>query len=221
MGGVSPFQGVVFDADGVLFDTERLHRNAWVVIGEQMGCPDIVDHYLDCIGKTSADIRVLIRDAISPQFPWDEFSRRVTALCLDQLRREVPMKPGVREILSFLKERNIPVGLATSTYRERAMMRLDPTGLTPYFSVILTGDDVSHGKPDPEIYRTACQKLSIDPARSIAIEDSRNGILSAHGAGMQVIMVPDLIPPSPDLDELLFKRFESLMEVRAYLEHIF
>lgn len=215
------FQGVVFDADGVLFDTEQLHRSAWVVIGKEMGCPQVVDHYLDCIGKTRADIRVLMRDATGPDFPMEEFFSRVSELCLGWLRQDVPMKPGVRELLDFLKEHNIPVGMATSTYRDRTMLRLEKTGLTPYFHSITTGDEVHQGKPNPEIYLTACRKLGIDPSHTIAIEDSRNGILSAHGAGMQVIMVPDLIPPSPDLDALLFKRFDSLMDVRAYLDTLF
>ncbi|MCF2596863.1 HAD-IA family hydrolase, partial [Pseudoflavonifractor phocaeensis] len=69
----------------------------------------------------------------------------------------------------------------------------------------------------PEIYTLACRSLGTDPARTIAIEDSRNGILSAHGAGMRVIMVPDLIPPTPELEALLFQKFDSLLTLRDYL----
>ena len=127
------------------------------------------------------------------------------------------MKPGVREILDFLKARNIPIALATSTGRERTLRRMELTGLGSYFSAIITGDQVVHSKPDPEIYQLACRALGTDPAQTIAVEDSRNGILSASQAGMKVIMVPDMIPPTPELDALLFRRCASLLEVRNFL----
>lgn len=127
------------------------------------------------------------------------------------------MKPGVVELLDFLKDQKIPMALATSTGRERTLRRMEMTGLGPYFSAIITGDQVVHSKPDPEIYQLACRALGTDPAHTIAIEDSRNGILSAHAAGMKVIMVPDMIPPTPELDALLFQRCASLLEVRDFL----
>ena len=132
----------------------------------------------------------------------------------------VPMKPGVREILTFLKERGIPTALATSTGRPRTKRRMEMTGLGPYFSAIITGDQVVHSKPDPEIYLLACQALGTDPEHTIAVEDSRNGILSAARAGMQVIMVPDMIPPTPELEALLFRRCSSLMDVQALLAQL-
>ena len=91
---------------------------------------------------------------------------------------------------------------------------MEMTGLGPYFSAIITGDQVEHSKPDPEIYLLACQALGTDPEHTIAVEDSRNGILSAHSAGMPVIMVPDMIPPTPELEALLFRRCAHLGEVQ-------
>ena len=97
------------------------------------------------------------------------------------------------------------------------MRRIELTGLGSYCSAIITGDQVVHSKPDPEIYQLACRALGTDPAQTIAVEDSRNGILSASQAGMKVIMVPDMIPPTPELDALLFRRCASLLEVRDFL----
>ena len=121
----------------------------------------------------------------------------------------------------LMKERGIPTALATSTGRPRTQRRLEMTGLAPYFSAAITGDQVVHSKPDPEIYLLACEALHTDPAHTLAIEDSRNGILSASRAGMPVIMVPDMIPPTPDLEALLLRRCSSLLEVRDLLPQFF
>ena len=211
-------QGVVFDVDGVLFDTERLTHQTWLTVSKELGWPQVGKHYLEFVGQNRTDIHQKMLDLFGPEFPKEEFMKTCSAHSQARMEREgVPMKPGVVELLDFLKARNIPMALATSTGRERTLRRMELTGLGPYFSAIITGDQVVHSKPDPEIYQLACQALSTDPACTVAVEDSRNGILSASRAGMQVIMVPDLIPPTPELDALLFRRCASLLEVRDFL----
>lgn len=211
-------QGVVFDVDGVLFDTERLTQQTWLTVGNQMGWPQVGEHYLEFVGQNRNDIHQKMLKFFGPEFPKEEFMKTCSAYSQARMEREgVPMKPGVRDILDFLKARNIPIALATSTGRERTLRRMEMTGLAPYFSAMITGDQVVHSKPDPEIYQIACRALGTDPAQTAAVEDSRNGILSASRAGMKVIMVPDMIPPTPELDALLFRRCTSLMEVRDFL----
>lgn len=211
-------QGVVFDVDGVLFDTERLTNQTWLTVGQEMGWPQIGDHYLEFVGQNRTDIYQKMTDLFGPEFPREKFMRTCSAYNQARIEREgVPMKPGVVELLDFLKSHNIPTALATSTGRERTLRRMEMTGLGPYFSAIITGDQVLHSKPDPEIYQIACRALGTDPAQTVAVEDSRNGIFSASGAGMKVIMVPDMIPPTPELDALLFRRCTSLLEVRDFL----
>ncbi|MCI8869991.1 MAG: HAD-IA family hydrolase [Lawsonibacter sp.] len=129
----------------------------------------------------------------------------------------MPLKPGVREILDFLRLQGIPAALATSTGRVRTLRRLELTGLGEYFQTVVTGDQVEHSKPDPEIYLLACRALDTPPGQTLAVEDSRNGILSAHAAGMPVVMVPDMIPPAPELEALLWRRCASLSELRDVL----
>lgn len=212
-------QGVVFDVDGVLFDTERLTHQTWLTVGNEMGWPQIGEHYLEFVGQNRTDIHQKMRDLFGPEFPKEEFMKACSAYSQARMEREgVPMKPGVVELLDALKSRNIPMALATSTGRERTLRRMELTGLGSYFSAIITGDQVVHSKPHPEIYQLACRALGTDPAGTVAVEDSRNGILSASQAGMKVIMVPDLIPPTPELDALLFRRCASLLEVRDFLE---
>lgn len=211
-------QGVVFDVDGVLFDTERLTQQTWLTVGNQMGWPQVGEHYLEFVGQNRNDIHQKMLKLFGPEFPKEEFMKTCSSYSQARMEREgVPMKPGVRDILDFLKARNVPIALATSTGRERTLRRMEMTGLAPYFSAMITGDQVLHSKPDPEIYQIACRALGTDPAQTAAVEDSRNGILSASRAGMKVIMVPDMIPPTPELDALLFRRCTSLMEVRDFL----
>lgn len=211
-------QGIVFDVDGVLFDTERLSSQTWLAVGKEMGWPQVGEHYLAFVGQNRTDTFQRMTDLFGPDFPREEFIRTCSSRNQARMEREgVPMKPGVVELLDFLKVRNIPLALATSTNRERTLRRMEMTGLGSYFSVITTGDQVVHSKPDPEIYQIACRALGTDPAQTLAIEDSRNGILSASRAGMKVIMVPDMIPPTPELDALLIHRCSSLLEVRDFL----
>ena len=211
--------GVVFDADGVLFDTENLGHRVWTEIGAEMGFPGPAEHYLHFVGRSRADILAEMARMFGPDFPGESFMANCSRRAMEHMEDEgIPLKPGVHEVLSLLRERNVPVALATSTYRDRTDYRMGRTGLGQYFRTMTTGDQVVHSKPDPEIYTLACRSLGVEPTRTIAVEDSRNGILSAHGAGMRVIMVPDLIPPTPDLETLLFQKFSSLLELRDYFE---
>ena len=218
MGGLS-FDGVVFDADGTLFDTENLMYEVWVEVGEEMNFPYPGREYLDYVGLNRAAVLSLMRERYGEGFDGAEFMVRCVARLSQRIEVEgVPLKPGVREILTFLKERNIPIGLATSTHRVRTQRRLELCGLTDYFQAVTTGDEVAKGKPDPEIYLTTCEKLGLDPTRALAVEDSRNGILSARAAGMSVAMIPDMIPPSEELLAQVWNRFDSLTDLQNCLK---
>ena len=214
-------QGVVFDVDGVLFDTERLTQQTWRTISTQMGWPQVGEAYLEFVGQTRTDIFRKMSAMFGEEFPKETFMKLCSACSQARMEHEgVPMKPGVREILSFLQRRGIPTALATSTGRERTERRMEMTGLAPYFSARITGDQVVHGKPDPEIYLRACDALGTAPEHTIAVEDSRNGILSASRAGLSVIMVPDMISPTPELTAMLFQLCSSLSEAQTVLEQL-
>ena len=218
MGGLS-FDGVVFDADGTLFDTENLMYGVWVEVGEEMNFPYPGREYLAYVGLNRAAVLSLMRERYGDGFDGADFMVRCVARLSERIEREgVPLKPGVREILSFLREENIPVGLATSTHRVRTQRRLELCGLTDYFQAVTTGDEVTKGKPDPEIYLTTCEKLGLSPENCLAVEDSKNGILSARAAGMSVAMIPDMIPPSEELLAQVWRRFDSLSELQNCLK---
>lgn len=213
--------GIVFDVDGVLFDTERLTQQTWRAVSREMGWPQVGEAYLEFVGQNRTDIFRKMVEMFGQEFPKESFMKICSAFSQARMERDgVPIKPGVREILTFLQERGVPTALATSTGRPRTERRLEMTGLAPYFSAVITGDRVTHSKPDPEIYLLACEALGTAPEHTLAIEDSRNGILSASRAGMPVIMVPDMIPPTPELEALILRKCGDLNQVRAFLAQI-
>lgn len=219
MGGLNHFDAVIFDADGTLFDTEEFMRQAWIAVGDEMDNPLPGRDYLDYVGMNRATILARFRQEYGPGFDGEQFMTRCTQHLQQHIEEEgVPLKPGVREILAFLQERNIPIGMATSTHRVRTDRRLELSGLGSFFRAVVTGDEVSRGKPDPEIYRAVCEKLGVAPDRCLAVEDSRNGILSAHAAGLSVAMVPDMIPPSAELKQLLWAQVVSLQDLTELLK---
>ncbi len=213
-------ESVVFDMDGVLFDTEKVCLDVWYQIGKEMNIADIGIDVTKCVGLNSNDTRQFFLNQYGIEFPYDEFRDRSSQLFHKILDTEgLPIKPGVIELLNFLQDNNYKIALATSTNKANVMKYLDEAGITHYFQTIVTGDMVVHGKPDPEIYLKACKELESPPELSIAIEDSPNGLKSAYSAGMKPIMVPDLIKPTDELKKLLYGKFDSLLEVMNYLQN--
>jgi HAD superfamily hydrolase (TIGR01509 family) len=211
--------GVIFDMDGVLFDSERLYQSAWLRVGERISLPDLDRCVHACIGRNGRDILKYLTDKYGPGFPAENFINDIRSVFEEIVAADgLPLKPGVTEVLRWLQEANIPVGLATSSSFDSARRHLSGAGLIGYFREIITGNMVARGKPDPEIYTVACERLGIRPENSYAVEDSPNGIRSAHGAGLKVIMVPDLIRPTPEIEKLLYRIYPSLHEVKLHIE---
>ncbi len=218
MSRLSRLDGVVFDVDGVLFDTERLAHRIWLTVSREMGWPQVGEAYLEFVGRNRTDTVERMAALFGPDFPGMDFMLTCSAKTQEYMEREgVPLKPGVREILAELKGRGVPLAIATSTGMERTSRRMELAGLAPYFRHMVTGDQVRHSKPHPEIYQLACQALGTAPGRTLAVEDSSNGIRSAHAAGMPVAMVPDMIPPTPELEALVTCRRDSLLSLRDWL----
>ena len=212
-------ESVVFDMDGVLFDTERVCSDVWYQTGKEMGLKDIGIAVTNCVGFNAVDTRQFFLNQFGNDFPYEKFRERSSVLFHEILNKEgIPIKPGVFEILNFLQEYDYKIALATSTNKANVMNYLNEAGITHYFQAIVTGDMVKHGKPDPEIYIKACRELHSLPELCIAVEDSPNGLKAAYHAGMKPVMVPDLIKPDEEVKKLLYGIFDSLLEVKNYLQ---
>lgn len=213
------YQAVVFDMDGVIFDTERLVIEFWKEVAKKHNIPNVEHTCIQCLGTNRVRTREIFLENYGADFPYDPYRAEVTELFNTHYKGvPLPTKPGVRELLSYLQEQDIKVGLASSTAQHLVRDEIGTAGLLPYFQTLVCGDMVEHSKPAPDIFLKACEILNAAPTKSIAIEDSFNGIRSAHCAGMTPIMVPDQVQPTDEIRALAFHVMPSLLDVLNWLK---
>lgn len=215
---------VIFDMDGVLFDTERLYMECWREAAEPRGLKNVDEISKACIGRTLQGTKEIFEAAKAEQgieLSFEELHEDCSRRFREKEEREgLPEKPGVHEILEYLKANKIPVALASSTRKSAVMEHLDRAGITGYFQKIICGDMVENGKPAPDIYLKACEEMGVSPKQALAVEDSFNGIRSAHAAGLYTVMVPDQLPPTEEILALVDLKCDSLMELQDNLSEI-
>lgn len=208
----------IFDMDGLMFDTERVFIGAWDYAGERMGLGKAGYMVMQTLGMNTDACNQAWRDEFGPDVDiramWD-YSREYLEDYYS--RYTVSAKKGLHELLSYLHGKGFRLAVASSTKRAKVEKNLQDAGVQEYFSVVIAGDMVERSKPEPDIYLRAAADLGVDPADCIALEDSRNGLLSAHAAGMRVIMVPDLWQPDDVVKQFILGPFESLLAVRDWL----
>ncbi len=215
------WKAVIFDMDGLMFDTERVIQRSWQIVGEQMGYHNFGDHIYHTLGMNRKRRRQYFLETMGENFPYDTFLDTYRKVSEKYLKENgIPVKPGLLELLEFLKQKKIPIAVATSSSRKYAEQKLKEAGTFPYLDIVLCGDMVTRSKPDPEIYETACRLLGTIPEETIVLEDSENGLRAAIAAGTRAIMVPDLIKNLPQIEKRLEAKLESLNEVKIYMEHL-
>lgn len=211
-------EAVVFDMDGVLLDSEILYKQATFQAAKHLGFEMSEEVHMATIGIPGDLAETVIRKGMGSDFPFDEFDILWREWMAAQMMRHVPVKPGVRELLTLLNQLEVPIAVATSTRSEPAHHHLMRADLVAHFATIVTRDDVDNGKPHPEPYLLAAERLEFDPEQCLAIEDSYNGVRSAYAAGMNTIMVPDLLPSTSEMEGLTIAVLKDLHEVRRVFE---
>lgn len=214
---LKPFNAVVFDMDGTLLDTELVFRDVVFEITEVLGFPMTEAVHLSMVGTSHEATNAILLETYGADFPHELFQLRCREAMSTRMAEAVPLKTGAREILEELKRRGVPLAVATSSRRHHADSHLGTAGLLDLFETIITRDDVENPKPHPEPYLRAAAALGVPPAECLAIEDSHTGVQAAHAAGMQTIMVPDLVRPSDAIAALGVAVLDSLHHVREAL----
>ena len=212
-------KAVIFDMDGLMIDSERVTYNEYVKKLAELGHHDFTEElYRNCLGKNKQGICQVFIDHYGQDFPMDEVWDDVHVWIDESLRQYVPKKKGLVELLEYLKANNYKTIVATSSGRARVDEILKNADLTKYFDDTICGDEVTHGKPHPEIFLTACQKLDVKPEEALVLEDSEAGILAAYDGRIDVICVTDMKYHEPKFVEKVTKIVDSLDEVIDYLK---
>lgn len=209
---------VVFDMDGTIFDSERLVLACWESIGKRYGIPDIGDVFMRCIGTNKIRTEQIVYGHYGKDFPYEKFGAESSELFHEIIKKDgLPVKAGARELLRYLQDEKIPLGLASSTRLAVVAQELQDAGLYEYFQIVVGGDLLKNSKPAPDIYLMTCERMGVSPEDTYAIEDSHNGIRSAYAAGLHPIMVPDMMPATEEMYSLSERVFADLFQVREYL----
>lgn len=212
------YKAVIFDMDGLLLDSEKIALDCFLEACRKAGFTPDISLYLKCIGTNSKKTKQILLEGFGRTFPIDEVFKHWDALYYKEtFEKPVPLKRGAIQLLDKLRNTGYPMAIATSSAHNKAIVKLKNSDIFDYFEVIIGGDQVKNSKPDPEIYSTAANKLGINADECIGIEDSDNGVKSAYGAGMSVIQIPDLQPPSREVKKLGHTILDSLFEIEMFL----
>ncbi|WP_459904897.1 HAD family hydrolase [Enterococcus thailandicus] len=211
---------VIFDMDGLLFDTEMVYYEATQMVADQMGFPYDKEFYLRFLGVSDEEVWANYHEIFA------EYGRETVQRFIDESFQEtltrfasgnVQLKPGVMELLDFLEEQDIPKVVASSNQRKVIELLLEKNNLLTRFDMIVSAENVKRAKPDPEIFLLAQQKLGTTKKNTLILEDSQNGILAAEAAEIPVIMVPDLLEPSAELADKTVAVVSSLHEIPTFI----
>lgn len=214
-------KGIVFDMDGLMFDTERLSVRAWSFAGAQAGYRITEELVARTIGLDLSISRRIFKECLGEELDFDALRKIKIGYSKDAIEKYgMPLKPGLRELLRYLKNNGYKAAVASSTEAARVAYYFEKAGITGFFDGVVCGDAVQNGKPAPDIYLRAGELLGLPPAECLALEDSPAGIVSAHGAGMKPVFIPDLVASDETAEKIAFAKLGSLFDVISLLDRL-
>lgn len=195
-------QGVVFDMDGLLLDTEQIYFAGFRAAMAALGLPPDDSIFIRMVGTNGPLGRQILSDGLAGRITLEDFDAVWDADIAARLKTGIPVKPGARDVAKRLHDLGLPYVIATSTRTERAHAHLARAGLADLFPDVIGGDQVAHSKPAPDIYLAATDHLGLRPEVCVAFEDSPNGVRAAHAAGLHTVQIPDMVAPDEALRAL-------------------
>ena len=212
-------KAVIFDMDGLMIDSERVTFEGYQHIMGQMGLTITEDFYKTLLGKPLKGIFQRFYDVYGNDFPIKSVIKDVHAFMADRFETEgVPLKQGLVPLLEYCRENGYRTIVATSSNRNRVDTILKSADIEQYFDDSICGDEVTKGKPDPEVFLKSCMKLGVNTDEAVVLEDSEAGIQASYAAGIKVICVPDMKQPEPEYAQKTFMIVTDLNKVKDWLE---
>jgi HAD superfamily hydrolase (TIGR01509 family) len=204
--------------DGLLFDNERLYGEAILTAAREVGCAMSHDVFLQLIGRSREINHRFLKEYYGADYPLEDLIAVWGRHFLALVEADLPLKPGVAELLDLLDALRLPRAIATSNSLSAVRRNLDSHGFADRFHAVVAHGDYANGKPAPDPFLKAAERLGVPPALCLALEDSHNGIRAASAAGMMAIMVPDLIPPTDEIRGLCTHVAADLHDVRRLID---
>lgn len=214
-------KAIIFDMDGLMIDSERVTFECYQERLKDMNLTMDEEFYKTLLGKPIKGIYQRFYDVYGNDFPIENVIQDVHQLMAERFETEgVPLKKGLVELLHYLKDNNYKTIVATSSNRDRVDKILAQAKITEFFDDSICGDEVTKGKPNPEVFLKSCQKLGVNVDEAIVLEDSEAGIQASYDANIKVICIPDMKYPEKQYEEKTFKILKDLTEVTAYLKSL-
>ena len=211
-------KAVIFDMDGVIFDTEKVYLDIWIEVFEKYGYKMTKELYVNVMGTGRKNVIKTFLENFGDDLPIEKmYEEKDNQLFYIIENQGIPLKEGVKELFSMLKEKDYKIALATSAKKERVEKQIKDKWLKESFDAIVCGDDVEKGKPSPDIFLKAAKEIDVEPENCFVVEDSPAGIKAAFSGGMKGIHVEDLKAADEDILKYCEKNFKNLQEIKEYL----
>ena len=218
---MNKIKAILFDMDGVIFDTEREYLKEWNKIFEKYGYEMKKEIYVSVMGRGRKKVKEIFKENFGDDLPIEEMYIEKDKMLKEAIENnEVPLKQGALELLEFLKRNGYKTALATSAKKDRVKSQVTHAKINNLFDAIVCADDIVNSKPNPEIFLKAAEKVNIKPENCIVIEDSEAGIRAAFNAGMIAFHVKDLKEADENIKKYCNKNFENLIEIKKYIENM-
>lgn len=211
-------KAVIFDMDGVIFDTEKVYLDIWTEVFEKYGYKMTKELYVTVMGTGRKNVIKTFLENFGDDLPIEKmYEEKDNQLFYRIENQGIPLKEGVKELFSMLKEKDYKIALATSAKKERVEKQIKDKWLKESFDAIVCGDDVEKGKPSPDIFLKAAKEIDVEPENCFVVEDSPAGIKAAFSGGMKGIHVEDLKVADEEILKYCEKNFKNLQEIKKYL----